>query len=92
MRVAEDERTELHDGDEATEVLDLGVGVAAVEHAGEVEELCALVYLCPETLLERLFGVTLRLDLLDEVEVGKDADDFGEAVRLEDVDEFKGFL
>lgn len=88
--VAEDEGAELHDADEAGEVEDLGVGVAPVEHAGEVEELGALVDLGPEALLEGLFGVFECRGLLDEVEVGEDADDLGEAMGLEDVEELEG--
>ena len=92
MRVAEDERAELHHADEAREVHDLGVGVASVEHTGEVEELRALVDFRPEALLEHLLGGAQRRGFLDEVEVGKDADDLGEAMGLEDVEELEGFL
>ena len=35
--VAEDERAELHDGDEAGEIEDFGVGITSVKDAGEVE-------------------------------------------------------
>ena len=92
MGVAKDEGAELHDRDEAGEVENLGVGVAAVEDAREVEELCALVDLRPEALLEGLFGVFECRGFFDEVEVGEDADDFGETVRLEDVEKLEGFL
>ena len=92
MGVAEDERPELHDGDEAGEVEDLSVRIAAVENSGEVEKLGSLVDFCPESLFESFFGHSDEGGLFDEVEVGEDADDFGEAVRLEDVEEFKSFL
>ena len=80
VRIPEDQRPELHDGDEAGEVEDLGVGVPAVDDPREVEELGALVDLGPEPLLERLFGVLEGGGFFDEVEVGEDADNFGEAV------------
>lgn len=92
MGVAEDERPELHDGDEAGEVEDLGVRVPAVENSGEVEELGSLVDFCPESLFEGFFGRSNEGGFFDEVEVGKDANDFGKAVGLEDVEEFKSFL
>ena len=82
MLIAEDEGAELHDGDEAGEVEDLGVGVATVENAGEIEELRTLVDLCPKTLFECLFGRTKGGSLLNEVEVGEDTDDFGETMGL----------
>ena len=82
MLIAEDEGAELHDGNEAGEIEDLGVGVATVEDAGEIEELRTLVYLCPKALLECFFGRTEGGSLLNEIEVGKDSDDFGETMGL----------
>ena len=90
--VAEDEGAELHNADEAREVEDLGVGVAAVHNAREVEELCALVDLGPEALLEGFLGCTEGSSLLDEVEVSEDANDLRKPVRLEDIEKLKGFL
>jgi hypothetical protein len=57
MGVSEYEGPKLHNRDEAGEVHDFGVGVAAVENTGEVEEFGALVDFGPESLLEGLFGV-----------------------------------
>jgi hypothetical protein len=51
-----------------------------------------LVYFGPEALFECFFGIFEGCGFFDEVEVGEDANDFGEAVRLEDVEEFKTFL
>jgi len=65
MRIAEDEWAELHDADEAAQILDFGIGIAAVEHAREVEELCALINLRPEAFLERFFNVALGVCFLD---------------------------
>lgn len=92
MGVAEDERPEFHDGDEAGEVEDLGVRVSAVEDAREVEKLGPLIDFCPEALFKGLFGCANEGGFFDKVEVGEDADDFGKAMRLEDVEEFKCFL
>ena len=92
MRIAENERAELHDGDEARKVEDLGVGITAVKHTGQVEELSTLVNFCPEAFLQSFLGRFEGRGLLDEVEVGEHADDFGEAMRLEDVEELERFL
>lgn len=82
MVVPEDQRSELHGGDEAAHVVDLGIGITAVQDTGEVEELGAIVDLGPETLLEGFLGFTLQGDLLDEVQMGEDADDFWKTVCL----------
>ena len=92
VRIAENERAELHDGDEARKVEDLGVGITAVKHTGQVEELSTLVNFCPEAFLQSFLGRFEGRGLLDEVEVGEHADDFGEAMRLEDVEELERFL
>ena len=69
MLITEDKRAELHDGDEAGEVEDFGVGIASVEDTGEVEELSTLVNLGPKALFQRLLGSTEGSGLLDEVQV-----------------------
>jgi hypothetical protein len=92
VRVAEHERAELEDAEEAREVQDLPVRVPPVEDAGEVEELRTRVDLRPEPLLERFLRVLERRGLADEVEVGEHAEDLGEAVGLEDVQELECFL
>lgn len=92
MSVAEDKGSELHDGDEAGEIEDFGVRIAAVEHARQVEELGTLVDLRPKTLFQGLLGSAEGCSLLNEVKVGEDADNFGEAMRLQDVEELECFL
>ena len=92
MLIPEDQRPELHDGDEAGEEVDLGVGIPAVDDAGEGEELRALVDLGPESMFQSFLGVFQGGGFLDQVEVGEEAEDFGKAVRLENIEEFKGFL
>ena len=82
MLITEDKRAELHDGDEAGEVEDFGVGIASVEDTGEVEELSTLVNLGPKALFQRLLGSTEGSGLLNEVKVAEDADDFRETVGL----------
>lgn len=57
MRVAEHEGPELHHADESGKKVDLGVGVSAVDDAGEGEELGALVDLRPESVLQTLLCV-----------------------------------
>jgi hypothetical protein len=90
--IPEHERPELHDRDESREEVDLAIGVSTVEHTGEGEELGALVDLGPESVLEAFLGVFESRSLLDEVHVGKEADDFGETVRLEHVEKLECFL
>ena len=68
------------------------VRVAAVYDTGEVEELGTLVDFCPKAFLESLLSVFEGRGLLDEVEVGENTNDFGEAVGLEDVEELERFL
>ena len=55
MSVSEDERAEFHDRDETGEIHDFCVWITAIENAGEVEEFCALIYFCPETVFEGFF-------------------------------------
>ena len=57
MGVAENQRAELHDGDEAGQIHDFGIGVPAIKHAGKVEEFGALVYFGPEAFFEGFFSV-----------------------------------
>ena len=92
MGVTEDQRSEFHDGDEAREVEDLSVRISAIENAGKVEEFCPLVDFCPKSFFESFFGRSNDGSFFDKVQVGKDADDFGKAVGLKDVEEFERFL
>lgn len=92
MRIAKYERAEFHDRDKTGEVEDLGVGISTIEDTGEVEEFCSLVDFCPESLFEGFLCGFEGGGFFDEVEVGKDTDDFGEAMGLEDVEKLEGFL
>lgn len=85
MGITENEGAEFHDGNEAGEVEDFGVGITAVDDAGKVEKFCPLVNFCPETLFEGFFGGFEGSSLFYEVEVSENADDFGETMGLEDV-------
>ena len=92
MLIAEDEGAEFHDGDEAGEVEDFSVGITSIKDAREVEELGTLVNLGPEALFQSLLCSTEGSGLPDEVEVCEDADDFGETVGLQNIEELKCFL
>ena len=92
MGVSENERAEFHDRDETGQIHDFRIWITTIENAGEVEEFCALVYFCPETVFEGFFGGFECGGFFDEVQVGEDTDDFWESVGLEDVEEFKNFL
>jgi hypothetical protein len=92
MLIPKHQRPKLHDADEPAKVHDLLIRVTAVQHAGKVEELGALVNLGPKSVLDSLFGISESGGLADEVQVGQDADDFRESVGLEDVDKLEGFL
>lgn len=80
MRVSEYKRSEFHDGDETGEVQDFGIGVPAIDNARKIKEFCALVDLSPKTLFECFLCSFERSCPFNEVEVGEDADDFGETV------------
>lgn len=90
--VAEDEGSEFHDTYKAREVKDFGVGISSIKNPREVEELCALVYFCPETLLENFLRVLECRSFLDQVKVSEHADNFREAMRLQNIQELEGFL
>lgn len=92
MGVPEDEGAEFHDADKASEVQNFGVGISTIEHTGEVKKFCTLVDFGPEALFESLFGVLEGCSFFHEVEVGKDADNFWESMRLENIEKFEGFL
>lgn len=89
MGLAPAQRPELHHADEAREVVDLALEVLAVAHAGQVEELCSLVDLAPEAVLERLLGLLQRLGVPEAVQVREHAHDLGEAVDLQEVEELE---
>lgn len=92
VRVTEYKRAKFHYRDKTTEILDLLVGVTAIDNTGEIKELGTLIDFRPETLLEGLLGGTLCSDLFYEIKVSENTDDFREAVRLENVDELECFL
>lgn len=65
MRIPENQRPKLHHRDEASEILDFGVRIAAVEDSRKIKELGALIDFSPEPFLEGLFGGSLDGNLLD---------------------------
>jgi hypothetical protein len=85
MRIAENEGAEFHDGNEASEVEDFGVGVTAIDNTRKVEKFCALVDFCPETLFKGFFGGLEGSGLFYEIEVGENANDFWKTMGLQDV-------
>ena len=92
MRIPEHQRPELHHADEPAQVQNLRIRVTSGHNARKVEEFGTLVDLRPEALFQGFLCGAERRGFFDEVEVGEDADDFGEAVRLEDVQELERFL
>ena len=92
MLIPKDKRTEFHDGYETGKKVDLRIWVPPVDDAGEGEELCALIDLGPESVFESFLSVFQGGGFLDQVEVGEEAENFGEAVGLEDIKELEGFL
>ena len=80
MSVSEDERTEFHDRDETGQIHDFCIRITTIENAGEVEEFCALVNFCPETVFEGFFGGFEYGGFFYEVQVGEDTDYFWESV------------
>lgn len=92
MGVPEDEGTEFHDADKSGEVHDFVIWIPAIEYAGEVKEFGSLVDFSPETFLESFFCVFECCGFFNEVEVSEDANYFGEAMGLEDIEELECFL
>lgn len=92
MGVAKDEGTEFHDGNEPGQIKDFSVGISPVDNSGEVEKLRALVYFRPKTFFEGFFGDFQSSSLFNEVEMGENADDFWEAMRLKNIQKLKCLL
>lgn len=92
MIISEYERTKLHHANETRKVKDFAVGVPTVEDTRKIEEFCALINFRPESLFQRLLDVLQSRLLLDEVKVGKDANDFWKSMRLQDVEKLEGLL
>jgi hypothetical protein len=90
--ISENEGAELHDGDKTGKVLYLRIWVASIQYTREIEELCSLVYFGPEALLECLFCGSLDGDLLDEIKMTEDSDDFRKTVCLKNIEKFECFL
>ena len=65
MSIPENQRPKLHHGDEASEILDFGVRIAAVEDSRKIKKLGALIDFGPESFLESLLGGSLNRNLLD---------------------------
>lgn len=82
MAISEYERAELHHANETREIEDLTVGIPTVEDTGKIEEFCTLVNFRPKSLFECFLGVPERGLFLNEIEMGKDADDFWKSVGL----------
>ena len=85
MSIAKDERPELHNGNEAREIHDFGVGIATIDDPGEVEELRALVNFCPETFFKGVFSAAESGSFFYEVDVCEDTNDFWETMGLKDI-------
>lgn len=92
MRISENERSEFHDGDETGEIEDFSIGISAIDNSRKIEEFCALIYFCPETLFKSFFCGFEGCSFFNEVKVGEDTYDFGEAVGLEDIEELERLL
>eukprot|EP00056_Hartaetosiga_gracilis_P012278 m.195477 g.195477 ORF g.195477 m.195477 type:complete len:208 (-) comp13667_c2_seq5:701-1324(-) len=69
VRVAPHQRPELHDGDEAREVVDVPLRIHSIDDGGEVEELRTLRDLRLETILQLLLPLPQLLGGLHLVEV-----------------------
>lgn len=91
MCVAKDERSKLHDGNEACEVLNLSIWIPSIYDTGEVEELCSLIDFGPKSLLEGLLCRALDGNLFDQVEMCQDTDNLWEPMSLKNVEKLKGF-
>ena len=92
MRIAKYQGAEFHDGDESRQVHDFLVGVSTVDDTRKVEQLGALVYLCPEPFLEPFLCISLHADFVNQVKMCQDPNDFGKSMGLKDIQELKGFL
>lgn len=92
MLIAEDKGPKLHDGDEAGKEIDLGIGVSSVDDTREGEQLRTLVDLGPEPVLEALLRIFERRGFSNQVEMGEEAENFGEPVGLQDIQELESFL
>ena len=90
MGVAKDKWTELHDANEAREVLNLCVRISTVDDTGKVEQFGTIVDFSPETMFQTLLGGLERLCLFNEVEMSQYANDLGKTMRLQDVEELHG--
>ena len=84
------QRSEFHDGYEASQVVDLSPLVVPKHHAGQVEQLGSLIDLCPESVFESFLGLLQRLVVLHTVQMGEDAHDARKTVDLGDVEKLKG--
>ncbi len=73
---------ELHHRDETRQVVHLVFAVLAVHHACQVEQLGALVNLCPETMFQPFLGLFELLGSGHQVHVGKHTHDARKAVHL----------
>mmetsp|Transcript_357 Transcript_357/g.651 ORF Transcript_357/g.651 Transcript_357/m.651 type:complete len:309 (+) Transcript_357:1351-2277(+) len=90
MCVAPGEGTELDSRNEQGQLLALVLEILSVDHPRKVKHLGPVVDLGPKPVLEELFGLAQVLRRLELIEVRKDTHDLWKAVRLQNVQEFKG--
>lgn len=92
MLVPKDEWSEFHDRNEPRQEVDFGVGVSTVQDPRKGEKFGSLVNFRPESVLQPFLGVFERRGFLDKIHVREEAEDFGETVRLQNVEELERFL
>ena len=80
MTIPEDERSELHDTNEAGEIQDFCIRIAAIQDTREVEEFGPLVDFRPKSFFQSFLRCTEGCSLLDQVQVCEDTNDFGETM------------
>lgn len=88
MGVSESQGAELLLADEACEVVDFSIWITSIDDTTEIVELGTRVGLCCESSLEALLCGADGGGLFDEIQMGENAHDLGEAVCLEDVEKF----
>lgn len=74
------------------QILDLPVRIPPIQDTAQVEHLGAVVDLGPKAMLEALLLSLESRGSFDEVEVGEDRDDLGQAMGREGRQDFESFL
>jgi hypothetical protein len=85
------ERSELHDGDEPTQVVNLHLLVLLFHHTRQVKQLGTLVNLRPKPVLQTFLGFAQFLAVLEGVQVIQDPHDTWKPVHVADVQKLKHF-